>query len=169
MDRDKHKWKEVHMHAWVNRWLNCHFCPLLFSFFPPSNVRNTSLPSLVCSPYTALCSCRTRSTAQMSWCTTQRLRSVLAQKHTHKHTPSNVRAWVCLCVSLTLTHPMTLFLYLSQLNAHFRAAFCQDMKGVCECLRAEITASTQLHAKVYEQIITKTTGQTTEIICSVFH
>lgn len=71
-DRDRHKWMNAHKQGWVKRWLNHHFCPLLSSFFFPCHVRNTSLFSLVCSPYTAFCSCRTFSSPQMSWCTTLR-------------------------------------------------------------------------------------------------
>lgn len=118
-------------------------------FFPPSHVRNTSLPSLVCSPciHSTLFMQNAFYSADVLVHDSPRLHSVLAHTHTHKKTHSLKCTCVCVCVSLTLTHPMTLFLYLCQLNAHFRAAFCQDMKGVCECFQAEITASTQLHAK----------------------
>lgn len=71
--RDRHKRTNEHMHGWGNWWLNHHFCPPLFSFFPLAMWETLPSPVL-CVPlvYTALCSCRTLSTAQMSWCTTLR-------------------------------------------------------------------------------------------------
>lgn len=143
-------------------------------FFSPSHVRNTSLPSLVCSPciHSTLFMQNAFYSADVLVHDSPRLHSVLAHTQKNAHTNALPQVYVCVCVFVCLSHSPTQwhYFYISANSMPIlELPFVRIWK---ESVSVFEQKSLHLHScmlKLFEQIITKASGQTTEIICRVFH